>query len=185
MMEESPFHYRITGKQSVERLDPLLRSLVPNSHFCNALDLKSISERSLSFVWETTCEKDVRAIHQNAIVLNKLHNSQIIESKASFASLQLLISYPMLETRVASNAGIVEHWATQRWGIDTVIDTTDRDWWVVKASQGNGGRDVWVFNSQNYRQVIQELPYQQEYVIQRYTELITLYTIISLILYTE
>ena len=91
----------------------------------------------------------------------------------------------MLETRVASNAGIVEHWATQRWGIDTVIDTTDRDWWVVKASQGNGGRDVWVFNSQNYRQVIQELPYQQEYVIQRYTELITLYTIISLMLYTE
>ena len=32
----------------------------------------------------------------------------------------------------------------------------DGDWWVLKASGGNGGKDVWVVNRSNYRQVIEE-----------------------------
>lgn len=42
------------------------------------------------------------------------------------------------------------------------------DWWAIKASKGNGGKDVWVVNSQCYKEVVNALPPDQEYIIQRY-----------------
>ena len=161
------FLYRITGKQSVERLDPLVSRVVSN---CCAWDKDTHTNRQLDFVWETTCEKDLRERHNSAKVINKLHNSQIIESKSSLAYLQLLVDYPMLDTKVAYSSAEVEGWAKRRWysASNTQCETEDRDWWVVKASKGNGGRDVWVFNKSNHEKVISELPPNEEYVIQRY-----------------
>jgi hypothetical protein len=48
------------------------------------------------------------------------------------------------------------------------------DWWVVKSSKGNGGRDIWILNSQNSDLVIADLQ-SEEYVIQRYVLNPTLY----------
>jgi hypothetical protein len=77
----------------------------------------------------------------------------------------------MLETRVAVCAREVAGWAERRWGAakNSHVDdnTCERDWWVVKASKGNGGRDIWVFNPQNFREVIPQLPVEEEYVIQK------------------
>lgn len=161
------FLYRITGKQSIERLDPLVANVVTN---CSAWNKDVDLNRPLDFVWETTCEKELREYHNVAKVTNKLHNSQIIESKSSLAYLQLLVDYPMLETRVAYSSAEVEAWAKKRWPMEAVpqCETEDRDWWVVKASKGNGGRDVWVFNRSNHEKVVTELPANEEYVIQRY-----------------
>jgi hypothetical protein len=165
------FLCRVTGKQSVERLEPLIASVVPATTFCDATVLRSGKILKLDFVWETTCEKDLKQFHQNATILNRLHNSHIIESKASFAYLQLIIQCPMLETRVAVSAREVAGWAERRWGTPQISDvdenTSERDWWVVKASKGNGGRDIWVFNPQNFREVIPQLPVEEEYVIQK------------------
>ena len=49
-------YYRITGPQSIERLEPLLSSL------SSSLIWKPIddSDNTISFVWETTCEKNWR-----------------------------------------------------------------------------------------------------------------------------
>lgn len=166
------FLCRVTGKQSVERLVPLIANLVPNVACCDAKALRSGEvTKKLDFVWETTCEKDLKEFHQNANVFNRLHNSHIIESKASFAYLQLKIQCPMLETRVAVSAREVSSWAEKRWGAAECNfgdnATNGRDWWVVKASRGNGGRDIWVFNPQNFRAVIPQLPVEEEYVIQK------------------
>lgn len=164
---ESLFCYRITGKQSVERLVPLVTALIPTAQNVDVQYLKNDSTK-LDFVWETTCEKDLKSVHHGAKIYNKLNNSQIIESKASFAALQLLIDFPMLETRVASSAAIVALWAQRRWKETTTIGLhTSKDWWVVKASRGNGGRDIWVLNKENYEEVVLQLPEKDEYVIQR------------------
>ena len=40
-------------------------------------------------VWETTCEQTWRAAHSQALVLNKLHNSTVLEDKANLAFLQV------------------------------------------------------------------------------------------------
>ena len=34
----------------------------------------------------------------------------------------------------------------------------DGDWWVVKASAGNGGKDIWVMARHNFNTVLAELP---------------------------
>lgn len=167
------FTCRITGKQSIERLAPLIEVIVPQAVFVEAKDLRA-GYKTLDLVWETTCEKDIKEHHQKAAVYNKLSNSQIIESKASFAFLQQLIDYPMLETWVATNAAIVSVWATKRWVNGTSTEHAEesshnRDWWVVKASKGNGGRDIWVMNPANFAEVLPQLPDSDEYVIQRYT----------------
>lgn len=31
------------------------------------------------------------------------------------------------------------------------------DWWVVKVSKGNGGRDIWIVNPDNFQQVLPNL----------------------------
>lgn len=165
------FRYRVTGKQSIERLVPLVADLLPCSRHVDTGELHNTSLEVLDFVWETTCEKELKCLHQRAIVYNKLSNSQIIESKSSFAALQLNIDYPMLETRVATNASNVAVWARKRWiGDQSWLLFSlhgNKDWWVVKASRGNGGRDIWVMNPENFESVLAELPSDDEYVIQR------------------
>lgn len=42
------------------------------------------------------------------------------------------------------------------------------DWWALKASKGNGGRDVWVVNRFNYTEVFNTVPTNDEYILQRY-----------------
>lgn len=159
------FSYRITGKQSIERLDPIVSRLIPN-----AANVDGVQEGKLDFVWETTCVKNLRTQHQSAHVLNKLHNSQIIESKSMLAYLQLLVTFPMLQTFVAENALSVGMWARRRWSKQLITEkvTPIRDWWVVKASKGNGGRDIWIMYEENYEKVTSELAVSDEYVIQRY-----------------
>ena len=41
------------------------------------------------------------------------------------------------------------------------------DWWALKASKGNGGRDVWVINRHNYAAVMATVPKKDEYILQR------------------
>lgn len=41
------------------------------------------------------------------------------------------------------------------------------DWWALKASKGNGGRDVWVVNRHNYDKVLATVPLKDEYILQR------------------
>lgn len=91
--------YRITGKQSIERLEPLLCSRFKHMGPWGAVDGKHQHQRGvegedtpIDLVWETTCEQTWRTRHNSAIVLNKLHNTQILEDKANLAYLQQKIS---------------------------------------------------------------------------------------------
>jgi len=336
------FIYRITGKQSIERLDPLIQLLfINNYHKINDDDFnhdnddgreKKIMNKELmpitfenyqilhhslglsnytssinnkyilssytksikvnitsnthrysssassslplmlDFVWETTCEKSFKYYHKHSRVLNKLHNSSIIESKASLAYLQLLFNdndntidsrnhvndhhqhVHVLPTYVASCLSEVKYWASNRWGtittslpspstiassssssismqtstsslkiddkttvnnkdcddltismdtnnahfinknvgnddgiiqdddhnhvVDDVLkqdhvddedhdDDNDYDWWVLKASKSNGGREVWVCNRSNYQKVMNQLIDDDEYIVQK------------------
>lgn len=162
--EENLFTYRITGPQSIERLDPLLHEF--NLNLANAECVTH--DQNLNFVWETTCEKEFRDKHKHAIILNKLNNTQIIESKSSFAFLQLTTERKFLETYVASNAANVQSWATKHWNTEcSEYNNSETDWWAVKASNGNGGKDIWIVNQDTYEKAMKELPANEEYVIQR------------------
>mmetsp|Transcript_31208 Transcript_31208/g.52671 ORF Transcript_31208/g.52671 Transcript_31208/m.52671 type:complete len:181 (-) Transcript_31208:9-551(-) len=160
-IEREEFCFRVTGKQSIERLDPLVKNLIPHSLHSNLLG----AIHKLDFVWETTCEKSAKEIHQGATVLNRLHNAHIIESKSNLAFLQQNIKYPMLETTIACGSRDVEIWAKRKWEFDSETKQSAKlttatkansslqlppfDWWVVKASKANGGRDVWILNESN------------------------------------
>lgn len=190
-------YYRITGKQSVERLDPLFQGL--NNH--PVLEGRSVGFRSIAtypdnkllsteetqhvlslaptlqpfFLWETTCEKDLKSIHQQATIRNKLINNTVLESKANFAFLQYALPADLqLATYVANNATEVLDWCRRRWSHTSPSDTSSTavpsttDWWVVKASAGNGGRDIWMVHAHNYESELHDLPVDQEYVLQRY-----------------
>ena len=322
------FIYRITGKQSIERLDPLIQLLFINnyhkindddqekkimnkelmpitfenyqvlhhslglSNYTSSINNKSILTKSikvyitsnthrysssssssssslplmLDFVWETTCEKSFKYYHKHSRVINKLHNSSIIESKACLAYLQLLFNdndntndsrnhvndhhqhVHVLPTYVASCLSEVKYWASNRWRtittslpspstiassssssssssislqtltipsissltiddkttvnnkdchdltismdtnnaqdddhnhvVDDVLkqdhvddedhdDDNDYDWWVLKASKSNGGREVWVCNRSNYQKVMNQLIDDDEYILQK------------------
>ena len=138
--------FRITGPQSIERLEPLVPRVVEGAV---PLDPRSVgplkgvessANEKLDFVWETTCEMTMRDRHSQATVLNKLHNVVILEDKANLAFLQMRMNCPVLETFVASSPHDVHTWASKRWvdGADTPSGSVDGDWWVVKASAGNG-----------------------------------------------
>jgi hypothetical protein len=47
-------------------------------------------------------------------------------------------------------------------------DSSSDNWWAVKASRGNGGKDVWIIHPGCYEEVISTLPPNEEYVLQRY-----------------
>eukprot|EP01033_Poteriospumella_lacustris_P013421 gene13421-9611_t len=191
---EQAVHYRVTGKQSVERLDPLFQALnsnsvvrtakitfqsiatYPDNKLLPADETRRILEQSTQFqpllLWETTCEKELKPLHQQAVIRNKLLNNTVLESKANFAFLQFALPDDLaLTTFVADSGQEVLQWCVRRWNCAT--STVDEapptsDWWVVKASAGNGGRDIWMVHAQNYLAELQDLPDQQEYVIQQY-----------------
>lgn len=166
-----PILFRVTGKQSIERLEPLL----VNNNW--GLHCTPISEQQLcdnvapDFVWETTCEKEYRALHQRAKLINKLHNSSVIESKSNMAFLQMKMNYPTLETYIAPNGASVKKWFDKRWGEQPSDESnaalSGLDWWAVKASKGNGGKDIWIVNKDNYLQMCDEVRNNEEYVIQQ------------------
>jgi hypothetical protein len=188
--------YQISGTQSIARLDPLLQKLSKDEGICMCPFKRDFHKEQdqLNFVWETSCRQEDRYLHRRAFVLNRLHNSQVIEDKGSLVYLQKLMIYeniPVLETLIASGCEQVAKWASQQWRIQTLstdtiticdsdptsqeIITTNKenrtlspDWWVVKASKGNGGRDIWVLNGRNIDEVINDLQEKEEYVIQRY-----------------
>jgi hypothetical protein len=82
--------YRITGPQSIERLEPLLHTISgtkdedtgnPSGSTVGWVAAEAeiiFSDRiSLDFVWETTCERAWKEAHLRARVLNRLHNSAV------------------------------------------------------------------------------------------------------------
>ncbi len=163
--------YRVTGPQSIDRLEPLIQGLFPQSASLSAT--KDVTaQRPCQFVWETACEISWRNVHANAIVLNKLHNITILEDKANLAFLQLKMNCPTLDSYIANNVQEVQQWATYHWqsAIESISTEADGDWWVVKASAGNGGKDVWVMNKSNMNSIIAELPVSEKstFVIQKY-----------------
>lgn len=159
--ETVPKVYRITGPQSIERLEPLVARLDDGSW--RAFDASN--DGIVDLVWETTCEKTMKCYHDTAKVLNKLHNCQIIESKSNLAYLQRRMKRATLTTYIALGAKGVERFC-QRW----LVESDSNDWWAVKVSNGNGGRDVWIMNSNNYKGVLNELPEHEELVIQKYVQ---------------
>ena len=166
------FIYRITGPQSVERLEPLVQKLCAVSEGTEATDAGSdaAAEKRLDLVWETACEQSWRARHSQARVLNRLHNSAILEDKGNLAFLQLRMGCPVLETFVApGGASQVLAWASRRWeNNEASTSSQTSDWWVVKVARGNGGRDVWIMNAKNYSLVVAEFAKDDELVIQKY-----------------
>lgn len=168
--------YRITGPHSIDRLEQLLATLNPNVSWEPA-DLNSLPNRMIDFVWETNCEKEWRKAHDNAVVLNRLHNSIIIENKANLAFLQLRMKCNTLKTFICNSRSDLWKFAKSKWEVSTVFNIdvpvgvvnvpSTLDWWVVKASQGNGGRDIWILNQNNYKEVLSDLDSDEEYVIQQ------------------
>lgn len=168
--------YRITGKQSIERLEPLLLKLSQEHKF--GIEHYELNEsKSLSFVWETTCEKHYKRAHQSAQIINKLNNTQIIESKSNLAFLQLLMKCPTLTTYVAKDGKEAIEWANRHFSVEkegaNQSITTD-DWWVVKASNANGGRDIYVIHKDNYSTVLSSLHEKEEYVLQKYVSMLSI-----------
>jgi hypothetical protein len=94
---------------------------------------------------------------------------------------------PTLTTFLALNTYEVEYWANILWCEQCKLDNskqnrnkndslfTEDDWWAVKASKGNGGRDVWIMNKKNYKQIISQIPTKDEYVIQRFENNLVFY----------
>ena len=136
-MNEVKNNFRITGPQSTERLLPLITTFV----WANSVHVNQIIEdlKVLDFVWETTCEKRWRSFHTNAIILNKLHNTQILESKSNLAFLQKSISFRSLQTYVAASSDEVMKWALLYWAEEgNELDERTQhicglDWWTVKV----------------------------------------------------
>jgi hypothetical protein len=117
---KSIINYRITGPQSIDRIEPLLTSL-NNLQFINADD----NIVPLQFVWETSCKISEKNQHLNSIILNRLHNSQIIEDKSNLAFLQLrMIETPMLETYIAKDSNGVLKWIQDRWNKDAKLSSS-------------------------------------------------------------
>ena len=159
------FIFKVTGPQSVQRLTPLISEFGFSTIDVGCRDIDASFIKSPHLIWETTCEKAHRTMHKTAVVLNKLNNTHVIESKSSFAFLQLGMMAPSLQTYVASSAAEVSSWADRHWLSPS--EDEEKDWWAVKASNGNGGKDIWIVNRDNYQSAVKELPPAEEYVIQR------------------
>jgi len=170
--------YRITGPQSISRLEPLLRQHIWTNELSEqAVAVERYENEPLDFVWETTCEREWRKSHASSCVFNKLHNTQILENKANLAFLQKKMSCPSLKTVVATSSSEVASWLanyfSESLNSTIFIDRSqpiELDWWTIKASKGNGGRDIWFANRHNFAEVVQELPKNDEFVIQRYVD---------------
>jgi hypothetical protein len=74
---------------------------------------------------------------------------------------------PLDLTQLASQSFLSEPFS---WSLSLTAEEDPRlghDWWAVKASRGNGGKDVWIVHQDNYLTVIPSLPIGEEYVMQR------------------
>jgi hypothetical protein len=172
------FTYRITGKQSIERLQPLIENFRnewlkpvsfcefnPSGDYDTASNSTVKLPSALEFVWETTCEKNWKSAHSNAAIINRLNHTTIIESKSNLAYLQLFMNCPTLLTYVARTRGELLEWIQRFYSNSS---PSDNNWWVIKASNGNGGKDIWVMNQENFPQIITEIPkMDEEYVVQK------------------
>lgn len=178
-------YYRITGKQAKSRISPLLQHLQLSSKIkWLSVDAESVigscdntqQKDSLVFVWETHCEKSWKIYHEKTLIYNRLHNVNILESKSNLAYLLYKIKEKpfVLETFIAVNKVEIMQWCHRKWIVNDTMLTEhsitnasfldnnnkqfDIDWWVIKASNGNGGRDIWIVNKNNYKQVIDNIP---------------------------
>jgi len=184
----------------VERLEPLIHK----QGTWTRVSHPPSASTSIDFVWETYCEKVWREAHNNAVVLNRLHNSLVLEDKSNFAFLQLRMSCPRLESYIALSRTALLSWCRERYREQQSPAVTDTDvindmdtsslsnesylgephnwavspqpvgitgeWWAVKASKGNGGKDVWVLHKDNFETLVSSLPKDEEYVMQRYVD---------------
>jgi hypothetical protein len=226
MSTEPTLVFRVTGPQSIERIERLVPQVLPtcdsicrgpgsadycrekreaedndNSATSDDIETPSFSAAAVKvvhFVWETTCEQTWRDRHNAALVLNKLHNVTILEDKSNLAFLQIRMKEHyehVLPTYVAKGAREALRWCEQHWSSknNTVEiqnkETQDSDWWVLKASKGNGGKDIWVTSRETFRSIFEELlplssgvddtsksmKNEEEYVIQKYVSQPLLY----------
>jgi hypothetical protein len=194
--------YRITGPQSIARIEPLLRQSGCNTEWV-PVDETAIPSEAIDLVWETCCEKTWKNSHCSAIIFNRLHNSQIFEDKSNFAFLQIRMNCATLHSHIALSKLNLTEWCLRKWETSSnslIPDDLDNihvdmniellsptsflgephnwslpsacegssDWWAVKASRGNGGKDVWVFNKDNYNSLLLNLPSNEEFVVQKY-----------------
>lgn len=192
--------FSFLGKQSEERLSPLLSQLSIPNH----LKLREITDEelksddiSLDFVWETFREKNLKEKYLKSLILNRLNNSSIIESKSSFVFLQALLEKKSQENLqvdstsdstkalsqscwiksfVLRNLKEVNQWIedylykeekVEKNVIDSKSSIHPSNWWVLKAANGNGGKDVWILTKDTAPQVLSELRQDEEYVIQK------------------
>lgn len=174
-----------TTKTTATTTTSTIDSSVPDSK-SSSMVAASTNARVV-FVWETTCEKTFKTIHDNALVLNRLHNTQILENKAYLAVLQTCVSHGTnLTTFIAKSSIEVSTWLHNKWSTlhsnismntSTIADinnvnndVTHTDWWVVKSSKGNGGKDIWIVSQDNYQSIVLTLPTKDQFVIQKYVE---------------
>lgn len=153
--------YRVTGVAARARIPPLLTNLHPLIRWVECTS----PDDTPTFVYETTCEKTFKACHNRATVLNRLHNSQILENKANLAVLQTAMDIDMLKTYLAQGRDEVRDWCDWKFGKSTVDG--ELDWWVLKASQGNGGRDIWIVSKENFERILIDIPPHDHFVIQK------------------
>lgn len=106
-------------------------------------------------------------LYREAKVINRMRNSTIIENKSNLAFLQNRFECSKLPSYVAVNAKAVQSWCEKHWSSEANTDSGELDWWVVKASSANGGRDVFIMNKSNQSDIIQSLTAWEEYVIQK------------------
>jgi hypothetical protein len=70
------YKYRITGPHSVARLEALVHQC---GEFVICTDPDVSSSSPMDFVWETYCERVWKESHDAAHVLNRLHNTQVMQ----------------------------------------------------------------------------------------------------------
>ena len=171
------FEYIVNGTAAIKRIVPLLQERERlGLDFVPFQSGEEDSSGPIGLVWETTCSKSYRRLHSSAIVLNRLHNSQVLENKASLAVLQTRLTSQegVIPTHIASSFEEVARWAKMKWSNGNEHDEED-DWWVVKAAGGNGGKDIWVINGLTWQEMVStELLHRSHsselYVIQRYIQ---------------
>jgi hypothetical protein len=92
---------------------------------------------------------------------------------------------PLDLTQLASQSFLSEPFS---WSLSLTTEEDPRlghDWWAVKASRGNGGKDVWIVHQDNYLTVIPSLPIGEEYVMQRSASPPSLPVVISVFLLSQ
>jgi hypothetical protein len=82
------------------------------------------------------------------------------------------MAVPVLDTLLARSPAEYQRWAKQHFAAAAEEGEgeggKDMDWWAVKSALGNGGKDVWITNRNNFEEVASQVPQQGELVIQKY-----------------